>query len=278
MKSSEWILMISFPVLTVVVIMVMMFSFRENNSAAGYVTVALCMAVMNIILFALLKYVSQREYEYTQLQLLQEKNKEKMQSYYGGREDYNQKKRMLHDYNNQVQCIRGLLQQKKYKEAENYAGKLTQTLLDGSEVVDVNNSVINVVLNQKYRLAKSKGITVSFQINDLSGAWMEEQDMVILLANLLDNAIEACENRKDDPVIRLKLLRENSQILLSVQNPVESTQDMIHDQLSTSKADKANHGIGLKNVQMVLEKYDGMSRIHSEDGWFYFTAMIPDEK
>lgn len=278
MKSSEWILMISFPVLTVVVIMVMMFSFRENNSAAGYVTVALCMAVMNIILFALLKYVSQREYEYTQLQLLQEKNKEKMQSYYGGREDYNQKKRMLHDYNNQVQCIRGLLQQKKYKEAENYAGKLTQTLLDGSEVVDVNNSVINVVLNQKYRLAKSKGITVSFQINDLSGAWMEEQDMVILLANLLDNAIEACENRKDDPVIRLKLLRENSQILLSVQNPVESTQDMINDQLSTSKADKANHGIGLKNVQMVLEKYDGMSRIHSEDGWFYFTAMIPDEK
>ena len=204
--------------------------------------------------------------------------KEKMQSYYGGREDYYQKKRMLHDYNNQVQCIRGLLQQKKYKEAENYAGKLTQTLLDGSEVVDVNNSVINVVLNQKYRLAKSKGITVSFQINDLSGAWMEEQDMVILLANLLDNAIEACENRKDDPVIRLKLLRENSQILLSVQNPVESTQDMIHDQLSTSKADKANHGIGLKNVQMVLEKYDGMSRIHSEDGWFYFTAMIPDEK
>lgn len=278
MKSSEWILMISFPVLTVVVIMVMMFSFRENNSAAGYVTVALCMAVMNIILFALLKYVSQREYEYTQLQLLQEKNKEKMQSYYGGREDYYQKKRMLHDYNNQVQCIRGLLQQKKYKEAENYAGKLTQTLLDGCEVVDVNNSVINVVLNQKYRLAKSKGITVSFQINDLSGAWMEEQDMVILLANLLDNAIEACENRKDDPVIRLKLLRENSQILLSVQNPVENTQNMIHDQLSTSKADKANHGIGLKNVQMVLEKYDGMSRIHSEDGWFYFTAMIPDEK
>ena len=142
----------------------------------------------------------------------------------------------------------------------------------------IKGAVINVVLNQKYRLAKSKGITVSFQINDLSGAWMEEQDMVILLANLLDNAIEACENRKDDPVIRLKLLRENSQILLSVQNPVESTQDMIHDQLSTSKADKANHGIGLKNVQMVLEKYDGMSRIHSEDGWFYFTAMIPDEK
>lgn len=278
MKSSEWILMISFPVLTVVVIMVMMLSFRENNSAAGYVAVALCMAIMNIILFVLLKYVSQREYEYTQLQLLQERNKEKMQSYYGVREDYYQKKRMLHDYNNQVQCIRGLLQQKKYKEAENYAGKLTQILLDGSEVVDVNNSIINVVLNQKYRLAKSKGIAMSFQIKDLSGAWMEEQDMVILLANLLDNAIEACENRKDHPVIRLKLLRERSQILLSVQNPVEDTRSEVYHQMHTSKADKANHGIGLKNVQMVLEKYDGMSYIHSEDGWFYFTAMIPEDK
>ena len=76
---------------------------------------------------------------------------------------------------------------------EYFADKLTEILIDGREVIDVNNTVLNVVLNQKYRLAKSKDIALYFQVNDLSGLWMKEQDVVILLSNLLDNAIEACE-------------------------------------------------------------------------------------
>ena len=58
--------------------------------------------------------------------------------------------------------------------------------------VDVNHPILNVVLNQKYRLAKRKDISFLFYANDLSDLWLEEQDAVSLLSNLLDNAIEAC--------------------------------------------------------------------------------------
>lgn len=219
-KKSEWILMISFPMMTVVIMLVMLLSFQQKNNSFGYLTVSFGMVSINLVMFVLLKYISAREKQYNQMKILQERNKEKMQAYYEFSEDYAQKKRMVHDYNNQIHCIQGLLRQNKYREAEEYADKLTEILIDGREVIDVNNTVLNVVLNQKYRLAKSKDIALYFQVNDLSGLWMKEQDVVILLSNLLDNAIEACEKLDCNKVIRLKLVKEKQQMVLSVQNPV----------------------------------------------------------
>lgn len=274
-KNSEWILMISFPVLTVVIMLVMLLSFQQKNSSVGYLTVSFGMVSINIVLFALLKYISEREKQYNEMKILQERNKEKMQAYYEFSEDYAQKKRMVHDYNNQVHCIQGLLQQKKYQEAEEYADKLTGILLDGREVIDVNNTILNVVLNQKYRLAKSKDIAIYFHVNDLSGLWMKEQDMVILLSNLLDNAIEACEKLDHNKMIRLKLVKEKQQMVLSVQNPVLVPVEIKNNYIQTSKKDKKSHGIGLKNIQMVLDKYGGIGRMRYDKGWFYYTVVIP---
>ena len=234
-----------------------------SNSVIQVILVLLCKTVsfgmvsINLVMFVLLKYISAREKQYNQMKILQERNKEKMQAYYEFSEDYAQKKRMVHDYNNQIHCIQGLLRQNKYREAEEYADKLTEILIDGREVIDVNNTVLNVVLNQKYRLAKSKDIALYFQVNDLSGLWMKEQDVVILLSNLLDNAIEACEKLDCNKVIRLKLVKEKQQMVLSVQNPVAVPVEIKNNDIQTGKGDKKNHGIGLKNIQMVLDKYGG---------------------
>ena len=274
-KKSEWILMISFPMMTVVIMLVMLLSFQQKNNSFGYLTVSFGMVSINLVMFVLLKYISAREKQYNQMKILQERNKEKMQAYYEFSKDYAQKKRMVHDYNNQIHCIQGLLRQNKYREAEEYADKLTEILIDGREVIDVNNTVLNVVLNQKYRLAKSKDIALYFQVNDLSGLWMKEQDVVILLSNLLDNAIEACEKLDCNKVIRLKLVKEKQQMVLSVQNPVAVPVEIKNNDIQTGKGDKKNHGIGLKNIQMVLDKYGGIGRIRCDKGWFYYTAVIP---
>ena len=125
-KKSEWILMISFPMMTVVIMLVMLLSFQQKNNSFGYLTVSFGMVSINLVMFVLLKYISAREKQYNQMKILQERNKEKMQAYYEFSEDYAQKKRMVHDYNNQIHCIQGLLRQNKYREAEEYADKLTE--------------------------------------------------------------------------------------------------------------------------------------------------------
>lgn len=274
MKNSEWILMMGFPILTVVTMLFLLFSYQAGSSTMGYLTVSFGMVIMNAIMFLLLQYVSVREKKMYQLQLLQERKKEKMQAFYETSAANEFQKRILHDYGNQLNCIQGLLKEKQYNKAQEYTEKLTDTICEGMDVVNVNNPVINIILNQKYHMAEDKGIAMIFQLNDLSKVWLEEQDLVILISNLLDNAIEACD-KSGDKIIRLKIVLEKKEMVVSVKNTVNEPVQIGDDFIYTTKKDKRKHGFGIKNIQMVLDKYDGMGMMRYEDGWFYYTAVIP---
>ena len=277
-NTSEWILLLVFPFLTVAIMVVMLMSFREKSSYASYLTVSIGMVIVNIVMFGLMRYVSAREQKMKQIQILQERNRERINAYQEMNIDYQNQKRILHDYSNQIHCIYGLLQSRKYQDAQEYATKLVGYMEENMEIIDVKNAILNVVLNQKYRTARNQNISIIFQINNLTNIWIEDTDMVIIMSNLLDNAIEACRKLKENKVIRLKIVREKMQLVLSVQNPVANPVEINQKQLKTSKGDKKNHGIGLKNVQMVLEKYKGFGNIYYRDGWVYYTAIIPKKE
>lgn len=214
--------------------------------------------------------------QWNQMQLLREKSERTMQVYHEISADYEEQKRILHDYKNQIGCIRGLLKEGNYQEAGTYADKLADTISDWPRCVNVNNPVINAVLNEKYYMADTKDISIILHANDLSGLWLEEQDIVSILSNLLDNAIEACEKIEKKRVIQVKIIRERRQLVLSVRNPVSEPVSIENGQIRTGKEDKTKHGIGLKNVYLILEKYEGMGMMRYEDGCFYYTAVIPE--
>lgn len=278
MEEPAWILMICFPVLSMVIMLVMLFSFMGRNSSAGYLAVSFGIMIMNVVMFEWLKFVSEKDRRWNQIRLLQERNEERIHLYHEASVNYEDQKRILHDYHNQIGCMQGLLKKQQYKEAETYAEKLADSLPDQMQNVDVNHPILNVVLNQKYRLAKRKDISLLFYANDLSDLWLEEQDVVSLLSNLLDNAIEACEKLEGKQKIWIKLVREKRQFVLSIRNPVSEPVDIQDDEIPSTKADKRKHGIGLKNVQMILDKYHGMGMMRYEEGCFSYTAVIPEIK
>lgn len=278
LTGSAWILMISFPVLSMMIMIVMLFSFIGRNSGASYLTVSFGIMVMNVVMFEWLKFVSEKDRRWNQIRLLQERNEEKFRLYHEVSVNYEEQKRILHDYHNQIDCVQGLLKERQYEEAENYVEKLADSIPDQMQSVDVNHPILNVVLNQKYRLAKRKNISLLFYANDLSDLWLEEQDVVSLLSNLLDNAIEACEKLEGEQKVWIKLVREKRQFVLSIRNPVSEPVDIQNNETPTSKKDKGKHGIGLKNVQMILNKYQGMGMMRYEEGYFSYTAVIPEIK
>lgn len=276
MKGPAWVLMISFPVLSMIIMLVMLFSFLGKKSTAVYLTVSFVIMVMNVIMFEWLQFVSERDRRWNQIRLLQERNEERMQIYHEMSVNYEEQKRMLHDYCNQIGCVQGLLKKRQYKEAEAYAEKLSVLIPGYIQGVDVNHPILNVVLNQKYRLARSRNISVLFYVNDLSDLWLEEQDAVSLLANLLDNAIEACEKQEDERKIWIKLVMEKRQFVLSIRNTVFEPVIIENNEIPTSKEDQGKHGFGLRNVRMILDKYEGMGMMNYEEGCFSYTAVMPE--
>ena len=210
------------------------------------------------------------------LQMFKRIKKREIQKSYE-KDDTNEfQKRIIHDYANQLNCIQGLLRCGQYQKALQYVEKLTCSFYDGVDAIDVHNPVINVILNQKYHRAEEKGVAMSFQINDLAKLWMEDIDTVILLSNLLDNAIEASEMSAGKKIIEMKMILEKKHLILSVKNTVDKPVDIQDNSISTKKKDKNNNGIGLKNVQRVLDKYDGIGMMRYEKGWFRYTISIPE--
>lgn len=110
--------------------------------------------------------------------------------------------------------------------------------------------------------------------NDLSGIWLEDQDIVVILSNLLDNAIEAAQTCEKKRVLRLKMILEED-LIISVQNTYSGNTEIVDGKLHTSKPDKEEHGIGIPNIIEAVEKYQGAYAIKAEHGEFLFSILIP---
>lgn len=165
----------------------------------------------------------------------------------------------------------------KEKEALDYIGRISGKVEKSADTVNTNHSVVNVILNQKLRAAQEKGIVITMNVGDLSGLMMQEEDVVTLLVNLLDNAVEACGKLENNKIIQFKMVIEDGQLILSVRNPVKETVVIHGKTVMSSKENKKEHGIGLANIDSVIRKYAGTSILRCKDGWFGFSAMIPNQ-
>ena len=107
----------------------------------------------------------------------------------------------------------------------------------------------------KYYEAKKAGASFICKINNLSGITMKETDIILLLSNLLNNAIEAVEKCLDKKMIKVKIVIENNKFIVSVWNTFIGEIKREGDILKTTKKENAVfHGIGLKNVVRIAEK------------------------
>ena len=168
-----------------------------------------------------------------------------------------------------------MLEEGRTKETLAYIAKLTGGIRKSADHINANHTVVNVVLNQKYQEAGEKGIVMTIAVNDLSGLTISEEEIVTLLVNLIDNAIEACGKLDQNKIIQFKMMLEEGELILAVRNPVKEPVRVEGGKAATTKQDVLNHGIGLLNVEAVIKKNAGTSVIRCEEGWFSFSAMIP---
>ena len=141
--------------------------------------------------------------------------------------------------------------------------------------IDTKHVIVNAILNTKCEEMQSKDILFVSKINDLSELTIRDDDLVVLLSNLLNNAIEACE-QSVDKVIKMKFVIEDNQIILSVKNSNAELPTQVDGKIVTSKTDHpGEHGIGLKNVEEVVEKYNGAYVIDFDNELFSISMMIP---
>ncbi len=279
MQDTEWLRFLFFPVFTIAAISAMLsvFEYVQTVEQANLLAViAFGMVGMNIVVFYLINDILEREMIMHENRIFQIQTKNQLEMYKSISENFDNQKRKTHEYKNQIACIESLLDKKLYAKLEEYVKKIYGSLNSGPDAINTNNVIINAILNTKYQEADAKGIVFVFRVNDLSKLKVSDEDVVIILSNLLNNAIEACEECKDKKVIKLKFVKEADRVIIAVKNTFNY--DVIYEngEIKSTKTSNADeHGVGIKNILKVIEKYDGSYVIENENKEFYFSIIIP---
>ena len=198
---------------------------------------------------------------------------------------YGSIRKVRHEMKNHMANIKGLAGAGEYGEIEDYVRRMDETMQELEYKYVTGNAVTDVIINDKCRRAEKAGIR--FDADFRYGGEIPVFDMGIILNNLLDNAIEACEKLETGKgFIHLSLKQKKQFLLLEVENgfdgavPVQSGGGLA---LPTTKQSIlpgiiAEHGIGLENVRDVAEKYFGGVNIKVKGDVFHVTVMLQQGK
>ena len=100
-----------------------------------------------------------------------------------------------------------------------------------------------------------------------------EMDVCIILANIVDNAIRACEE-VDNPTMGLEIYRDKNYLNIILDNKVAHSVLSDNPKLSTTKKDKKKHGIGILSVKSTAEKYNGMLNFYEKGDKFTVHVVL----
>ena len=185
-----------------------------------------------------------------------------------------------HDMRHHLAALDSMLQQNDNAEALQYVRALSGGLEDTIHSAQCANSTINAVLTAYLVQAGNSGCTVETKLNLPEKLPFEETDLCVVLANPLENAIHACQNLPEDcRHIRLSIeLTDNQRMVISLENPCPQPVEFSPDGLPAGPRQE-DHGLGLRSVKTVVNKYGGLFRCQWEEGTFHLRAVLipPDQ-
>lgn len=117
--------------------------------------------------------------------------------------------------------------------------------------------VLDMLLNYKKSVAEEKGIEMKIT-SELIVLPFSEKETIALFGNALDNAIEACEKvETGQRWINVSLRRMQMMTFVEIANTYVPGDLTRNGKLTSAKADKAMHGLGIKGMKVIIEKYGG---------------------
>lgn len=186
-------------------------------------------------------------------------------------------RKFRHDYKAHLFCIDTLLSAGEYDKLHEYLMSLHQYQYDGVHLRRfVDNESLNIILNQKITIAEKCGIDFRTNIVLPDNGKIAINDLNSLIVNLCDNAIEACA-ALPDARISLNIHKVKAYLILEVTNTCKSDIRKTNPEFLTQKSNPEFHGLGIKIIKNITQKYNGQYQISSTDHTFTTTLLLPDD-
>lgn len=234
----------------------------------------ICILISNFIMVYLYDSLSKIFEEKTKVELVRREKE-----YYHNQTELLQKgdrelRQFRHDIKNRLYVMEDMIRNGETEKTCDYISKLTEKLDNTKMYSQTGNIAIDSIINYKLTKASEKGITVESNIVIPEDIGIEEDDMVIILGNLLDNAIEAADRLSDNKYIGINFEYEMNNVYITIKNSYDNIVNIVDGKMITRKGDSLMHGIGLKSVGEVIEKYNGIMNFKHNDNQFVVDIIL----
>lgn len=184
-----------------------------------------------------------------------------------------------HDMRHHLTIIEGLAKQGECEKIIEYTGKMNDSLSLLENVSYCKNPEINAVLSEYITRGKNAGCRVTQKTALPQKLPFAEDDVCIVLANSIENAINACAKLPEEQrYINISTeFTDGHRLLISVKNPCKEQIAFDENGLPAAQnqsQDSDEHGIGLYSISRTVEKYNGFMRCKLENGEFVFKAAM----
>lgn len=233
--------------------------------------------VINLLMFGINQYEQKKHMEFTQMQLLLQKESDCVQYYKMLLAQNENKSILIHDIKKHLQSIETLNNQ---GESDKIAAYLRQ-LMHSSDLQEMSrlcsHELLNAILCRYQRYCTSHQINFHADIRSGTVEFISDADLTSLFCNLLDNAAEAASHMAGSFIEIGTYRREKTPfIVMTVMN--SSRRDPFSGQISLSAAvgpDQQEHGFGVKSIRRIVERYDGdMQMRYDRNTQIFHTVII----
>ncbi len=223
-----------------------------------------------VLIYVMLYYFNIKQKYQLQSDMLEQYN-EQQREYF---EELLQKEQVTrqfrHDVISDLLQIQNFCEKGENQKAQEYINEMLQEITNiGKKGYDVGNEIINTILNSYFTpIEKICDIKVKgFADNEIA---VSQRDLCVVVSNLIKNAAEAVKQcSKESKKIVVDVSQGKQFLHIKVKNTVNTENLYIIDKLPvTSKENKEVHGLGIKNIIMTADKYNGCYKYKLEDGCY----------
>ncbi|OUN33913.1 hypothetical protein B5G27_10575 [Lachnoclostridium sp. An76] len=187
-----------------------------------------------------------------------------------------------HELNHQLTALQCLLEKKDYQGLGQMLSHMAGEQSSLAQTSFTGNHTLNTILQDAAGKAKRNNIRFQAQASVPDELNIPDTDLCGLFMNILDNALEAAEKVETTDRRYIKLQVKSADLYLTVKC-INSFNGVIKKDkkgnLMTTKEDSLSHGLGLKQIAEIAEKYHSTLIYHYTDDGVYTlqTALrIPD--
>ncbi len=228
----------------------------DNSNSFALVVIAvasLFYVVSDIVLFVMMKKLSQSEKIKEELRFREYKNQMNFDYYKSVEKNAEETRKLRHDMANILQ-VAGSLVEGDNRDKETSKQILSQIRKEISEIrleKYTENSLVNAIVSNKAAVCREKGISYDFDIRIPEEIGIEEIDICKVYVNIIDNAINA--------VLSLPNEKKNIEIKSFVEtgNLYISSKNYCSEEKTKEKKPSSEHGYGQKILAGIAEKYNG---------------------